>query len=299
MKRTVLYATDLHGRQERYRDLLGLAGDLRPDLTVLGGDALPDGDLTDPLAGQVRFANTTFAEFLAALRTVTGSIACCLGNHDWLCTAKAMQALEKQGLMHLVGPERPITLAGLTLIGYWCSPPCPHPVKDFERFDFRGQTFEFGDGLVWNEAAQRPQPVKPAELLANLPTIADELAAICVPDCDDWIFVCHAPPARTGLDILTGMKHVGSQAVRDFLLRARPILSLHGHIHESPRLSGAFWQQIGRTIALNPGQRDEGLAAALIEIDEDGFVFRGIGVECPSAAEPVRLSRATTLQDES
>ena len=96
-------------------------------------------------------------------------------------------------------------------------------------------------------------------------------------------------------------------AIDDFRVRADCVsrisnednmLTLHGHIHESPRLSGAFWQQIGRTIALNPGQRDEGLAAALIEIDEDGFVFRGIGVECPSAAEPVRLFRATTLQDE-
>jgi Icc-related predicted phosphoesterase len=41
---------------------------------------------------------------------------------------------------------------------------------------------------------------------------------------------------------------VGSTAVREFIERHQPLLSLHGHIHES---RGAV--RIGRTLAINPG----------------------------------------------
>jgi uncharacterized protein len=77
------------------------------------------------------------------------------------------------------------------------------------------------------------------------------------------IFNFHDPPARSGLDMaykMTGdlkvemaggqpmLAPVGSTAVRDLIERVQPVLSLHGHIHES-RAS----RKIGRTLAVNPG----------------------------------------------
>jgi hypothetical protein len=44
------------------------------------------------------------------------------------------------------------------------------------------------------------------------------------------------------------MASVGSTAVRDAILEYQPLLSLHGHIHESKGV-----QQLGRTMAINPG----------------------------------------------
>ena len=41
---------------------------------------------------------------------------------------------------------------------------------------------------------------------------------------------------------------VGSTAVRELIERYQPLLSLHGHVHESP---GAT--RIGRTLCINPG----------------------------------------------
>ena len=92
------------------------------------------------------------------------------------------------------------------------------------------------------------------------------------------IFNFHPPPKGTKLDpaprlnerleVVTSMgatvmDHVGSQAVLDALERHQPMLSLHGHIHES-----AGQTQIGRTLAVNPGSEyGEGvLKGALLRI---------------------------------
>jgi Icc-related predicted phosphoesterase len=92
------------------------------------------------------------------------------------------------------------------------------------------------------------------------------------------IFNFHPPPKGTKLDpaprlnerleVVTSMgatvmDHVGSQSVLDAIERHQPMLSLHGHIHES-----AGQTQIGRTLAVNPGSEyGEGvLKGALLRI---------------------------------
>ena len=44
--------------------------------------------------------------------------------------------------------------------------------------------------------------------------------------------------------------HVGSVAIRRFIEECQPLLTLHGHIHESVRITGAFLDRIGRTVCL-------------------------------------------------
>ena len=48
---------------------------------------------------------------------------------------------------------------------------------------------------------------------------------------------------------------MGSRESRRFLERRRPLLALHGHIHESPAISGRFAERLGSTICVNAGQR--------------------------------------------
>ena len=47
------------------------------------------------------------------------------------------------------------------------------------------------------------------------------------------IMVPHMPPKDTKLDIISAGAHVGSQSVRDFILKHKPDISLSGHIHEA------------------------------------------------------------------
>ena len=59
------------------------------------------------------------------------------------------------------------------------------------------------------------------------------------------------------------MTAVGSPAVREVLEKYQPLVSLHGHIHES-----AGTRKIGTTVAINPGSEyaDGTLKATLVSI---------------------------------
>lgn len=92
------------------------------------------------------------------------------------------------------------------------------------------------------------------------------------------VFNLHPPPLGTKLDLApklnqnlevvtssgaTVMEHVGSKAVYNAIERHQPLLSFHGHIHES-----AGSDRIGRSTAINPGSEygEAVLKGALIRI---------------------------------
>jgi Icc-related predicted phosphoesterase len=77
----------------------------------------------------------------------------------------------------------------------------------------------------------------------------------------------NAPALNEDLSYVSGgqaLRPVGSTSVREAIERFQPLLSLHGHIHESKGVA-----RIGATLALNPGSSyEEGvLQAALVNID--------------------------------
>lgn len=109
---------------------------------------------------------------------------------------------------------------------------------------------------------------------ADLADVIDRQVAN-LPDPSKAIFNLHVPPKDTPIDqamaldrefrpvvkggspVITG---VGSSAVRDAIAKHQPILSLHGHIHESRGEA-----RIGRTLALNPGSEySEGVLRGVI-----------------------------------
>jgi Icc-related predicted phosphoesterase len=90
----------------------------------------------------------------------------------------------------------------------------------------------------------------------------DEIRRRPVPECD--VLLCHAPPARTPLDLLwDGVRHVGSEALLERALVHDGVYAC-GHIHESP---GAI--ELGRCLCLNVGGLGEPHGCAQL-----GFVRR-------------------------
>ncbi|HEV2967941.1 MAG TPA: metallophosphoesterase, partial [Candidatus Dormibacteraeota bacterium] len=104
-----------------------------------------------------------------------------------------------------------------------------------------------------------------------------EAMASQLPDASKAIFNLHCPPFKSGLDeapaidadlrLLHGgraLRPVGSTAVREAIERHQPLISLHGHIHES---KGAV--KIGKTLSINPGSSyEEGmLMGAIVQLD--------------------------------
>jgi hypothetical protein len=75
------------------------------------------------------------------------------------------------------------------------------------------------------------------------------------------VLVSHAPPRGTKLDRSFGGRHVGSEAVRNFILAGSVDLCICGHVHES-----AGEETLGRTLCVNLGPFKNG-RYALIDID--------------------------------
>ncbi|MEM2188138.1 MAG: metallophosphoesterase [Nitrososphaerota archaeon] len=102
----------------------------------------------------------------------------------------------------------------------------------------------------------------------------------------DWsrVICCfHAPPYNTMIDVAPKLdknlrpvyslgeiekENVGSKSVRKFLEKYKPLMGMHGHIHESPG-----YDRIGRTMVFNPGSEySSGILRGLIlELDRDGL----------------------------
>jgi len=95
------------------------------------------------------------------------------------------------------------------------------------------------------------------------------------------VMVIHVPPYDSGIDVCPEldenleivhrgghvlMKPVGSVAVREFIERLQPMLTLHGHIHEA-----AGHTRIGNTLAINAGSEyAEGIMkGAIINLEPD------------------------------
>jgi Icc-related predicted phosphoesterase len=89
------------------------------------------------------------------------------------------------------------------------------------------------------------------------------------------VFLFHTPPFETSLDrAATDDKtvdhvpldlHVGSIAVRRFIEARQPLVTLHGHIHESARLTGSWRYRLGRTYAFSAAH--DGPELALVSFD--------------------------------
>jgi Icc-related predicted phosphoesterase len=114
-----------------------------------------------------------------------------------------------------------------------------------------------------------------------------EQMAAKVPDMHKTIFNFHDPPKDSTLDtcpmldwdkdppeqIIQGGQVVlygaGSKSVRDAIEKYKPMLGLHGHIHESQSVA-----RIGRTTCVNPGSEyGEGILRGCLVNFADGEVI--------------------------
>jgi Icc-related predicted phosphoesterase len=295
----IFFATDLHGSETCWRKFLNAARFYDADVLICGGDMtgkaivplVEEGDGYDyTLAGQrhrvpvadvgatetriqrhgyypVRMSQAEVhdlqgsPELVSRLfttemaRTVErwmkmaeeklngSSIRCyvCPGNDDEFAIDQVIRASDR--VQHAEG--RVIDVDGFEMIATGWSNPTP-----------------------WHTHREEPEQ----DLARRIESIASRLS-----DPHRAIFNFHLPPYGSKLDEAPAldenlrpmhggraMRPVGSTAVRDAIGRYQPLLSLHGHIHES---KGAA--KLGRTLAINPGSAyEEGvLMAAIVELD--------------------------------
>jgi uncharacterized protein len=277
-----LFVSDLHGRLDRYEKLLRVIEEERPAAVFLGGDLLPMGALPLP-GGADDFLLDWLGPRLERLRERLGPsyprMLVVFGNDDPRSEQESLAELERRGLLEHAHGRR-IALGPHPVYGYACVPPTPFMLKDWERYDVSRYV---DPGGVSPEEGYRSVPVPESE--AKWGTIAGDLEALVGgDDVSGALFLFHSPPHRTALDraALGGRSvdhapldvHVGSIAIRRFIEARQPLVTLHGHVHESARLTGAWQDRLGRTVCLSAAHDGEELALVRFEMERPAEATR-------------------------
>ena len=246
-----VYASDLHGNVDSYNRLF----DADADAVVLGGDLLPH---TKGTCEQRIDAQREFVRHYLSKKFASRACYWIAGNDDW---AAALPGLQEMGTP-IHGRSTPF-LDGLSIAGYAFVPLTPFGMKDHDRFD--------SDGWTPRVMPQRFLFSSPAGLesgslhsVRSRGTIAADLERLAaLSDPAKTVYVTHSPPWGTSLDRIYDGRSVGSRAIRSFIERHRPPLTLHGHIHESPGVD-----RIGPTVSVNPGDSLTRFRAVRVDLQD-------------------------------
>jgi Icc-related predicted phosphoesterase len=265
---TSLFVTDLHGNQSRYDKLFEHIRGVQPANVFIGGDMFPhransNQFITERLKPDLDALHATLCERYPAIYLI-------LGNDDPRSVEGELIELERRELCFYCH-NRPIAVGSNTVVGYSFVPPTPFQLKDWERYDVSryvdpGCTPPDEGELT---VARTDQESKWSTIAGDLEKLSENL------NIADTIFLFHSPPYDTPLDraALDGKSfegvpldvHVGSIAISRFIEERQPLLTLHGHVHESTKLTGTWRHKIGRTHCFN-GAHD-GPELAVIRFD--------------------------------
>jgi Icc-related predicted phosphoesterase len=274
-----VFVSDLHGSRTRYAVLFDLLRAERPAAAFLGGDLLPalpgeggrgvDEFLRDILAGG-------FERLRADLGETYPRVFLILGNDDLASEEPEVEAAASAGLWDYVHGRRAV-FGEHPVYGYACIPPSPFLLKDWERYDV---SHYVDPGSVAPDEGWHTRSVSAADRLATIKDDLDRLVGS--DDLGQAILLLHVPPYRSNLDraALDGRRvdhvpldvNIGSIAVRRLIEARQPRLTLHGHVHESARLTGSWRDRIGRTLCLSAAH--DGPELAVVRFDP----------ACPEAA---------------
>ncbi len=255
----VLYASDLHGEIHLYQELLALALSSSVDMVALGGDLLPSLPPTikyeEMVSNQKTFVDQFLSLFLKRIIDTTPVKRIFLIPGNWDLGYPYLFKESVEGIIDL--NQKIYRLKNrFELIGYPFVPPTPFRPKDYERMDDPESTWppqKFPSYI--RDQTEQLIPIDPYLFLRQRETIQENLDRLPKPLYPgEAIYMMHSPPFGTRLDLIKGGKSAGSRSIRDFIEKHQPLLTLHGHIHESPDLSGAYFDRIGKTLSINPGQ---------------------------------------------
>jgi uncharacterized protein len=298
----IFFVTDLHGSEICWRKFLNAGAFFKADVVILGGDVT--GKAMVPIVQRPGGTwEASLQDHLETLETEGeierfGKRVMDRGYYPIQVSEEEYRALQAdEDLVDkrfkevmLEGTERWIAMAEDKLAGTGIRVvACPANDDVFEIDDLlagarvvetgdEDHPIQLGEFTMVSMGWTNPTPWRTFRE-AEEPELAQRIqrALEHAGDPSTTIFNFHAPPHGSKLDnapalnpdlsYVSGgqaLRPVGSTSVREAIESFQPLLSLHGHIHES---KGAA--RIGSTLALNPGSSyEEGvLQAAIVTID--------------------------------
>jgi len=266
-----IFVSDLHGNVNHFIKLFEIIGHEKPDGVFIGGDILPNQFLIK--VDIKKFLEEEFFNPIKKLRKILDKdirFFVIMGNDDPKVFEKLFINADKRKIIDYIH-FKTVEFNDFFVTGYAFVPPTPFQLKDWERYDVS----RFVDvGAVSPEEGRRTTKV--SKDITCYSTISKDLEKLTKnAPLEKTIFIFHSPPYNSNLDKadLEGKmvdyapvdSHVGSIAIRRFIEKKQPFLTLHGHVHETVRLTGEWKERRGITFSFS-GVHD-GNELAVIRFD--------------------------------
>jgi Icc-related predicted phosphoesterase len=255
-----LFLTDYHGNHSAYKDAFKLAEQEGYHI-VIGGDCLPKSmKHGQPFAKtQAEFLKGWLIPKIEKLRQKGLNTWMMFGNDDSMGIVHMLDNAEKRGTLTRLDGFNWHPFGDYYILGVPYVPDYPFRLKDWCVGDVtRTATPEgqFGSPLYTDQYHYVEAPRAWNDEIADRPCLKEILEVLDDPpegDASKCVFVMHSPPAWGGLDTCADGRRVGSVAGLNHIAARQYLMSLHGHIHESPAVTGQWHSRILNTLAVQPG----------------------------------------------
>ena len=273
MKMIVL--SDPHQNDEKWDLLCRAVREVRPQVVAIAGDLFPKGN---GILSHLSFVDS-LRDYGRIIKSEGAELVIIPGNDENQNVVPALEQGDTDGLWHYVA-DRVKRVSSYDFCG------CPwvkdHPfgykywVVPQRADDIYINPFQISGPLLIN-SDNEIVPIDDYRAFLSVRTdmfkLLSDMAAQ-VEDLSKSIWLIHDPPAGIELDVCGSGVRVGNEAVSDFLNTYQPLLSVHGHIHESPLVNGnIWWGKIGKTLCIQAGQPDGPLHYATFEL-RDGVITK-------------------------
>lgn len=263
--------SDIHQFPNKWKLLVGEALEVKPDIVCIAGDLFSN---DFGIQGQLRLI-PHIEKYLKKINAGNIKVVATIGNDDNPNMIPSLLEWQSQGLINFLNCSS-VSIHGINFVGMHYVPDYPFAFKQWVAPDSKDNPRihpkRLGKPCVMNDKNEFVYIDNFQEYFMNKKSIQEHLKSLSEStDMRKSVYLIHCPPAGCNLDLCGHGEHVGSQVVTDFIVETQPLLTLHGHIHESFERSGKWYAEINETLAIQAGQVGKELVYAVVEI-EDGKI---------------------------
>lgn len=273
---TCMSVADIHGNKTQYEKIKQTVKERNVSFVFLCGDILPKTGGTWTPENKIRtiqmqadFVNEYFLQYLAELGELA-QVYAIFGNDDFKSNYHIVRDADIPNVTFLdnVVARLPMGDDEVYVAGYPYVGVTPFLHKDWEAWDDR--VGDVPHKLYRTDGYTSGNSMHIAvDLQDTTRTIADDLEKLSqISDPTKTVYIFHEAPYDTPLDMIASdnkyikddLMHIGSKAMRAFIEQKQPLVTMHGHIHETYDESGDFKWQTGASVSLtaaNDFSKDE------------------------------------------
>lgn len=252
-----IYASDIHGDEYKYEKLLEISQKEKIKYLVFGGDLLPK-DCGDRYNEQKFFIEEFLNDYFKKLEENDIKCICILGNDDLEKLDKNFNAMCKKHSNVFNIDQKKVNFEDITFIGM--SKVLDHPFGCKDRVVIEEgleMPFQLSSVIYINKCQNMLSVDEWRDYRNNIKKMEEILEKLPKPKKGTkTIYIFHNPPYGLGLDVCQDKRQVGSKAITNFLEKGNAYMSLHGHIHESYRVTGIWKNKLNGTICIQTGQTE-------------------------------------------